>query len=253
MEHQSNGSHLLLRTIAVVICTIISPGIVLSSASLPAIEYVYPDQSIWTTKRDAEGFLDNPLLQVAEAIFSEKKITWSAKPYPANRMFERLQGGKSNFSILVRASRLKESCIFSKMAVTYSELRVYKRAGATPITKKEDFKGKEVITIRGYSYGKIGNFLKDTVNGIVTHEAPHHESAFTMLSHARADYLLDYSGPSEEVLASQPIPGVSHDVLARLDVFLVLSKKYPDALNMMNALENITRNIDVTQWGLNRP
>lgn len=253
MKRHSQFIYLIVSTFVMVICSIAYPGIVLSNDSRPAIEYAYPDQSIWTTKRDAEGILKNPLLHVAEAMFSELQIGWTARPYPANRMFDRLQEGKSNFSILVQASRLKESCIFSKKAVTYSELRVYKRPGAPPITKIEDFKGKQVITIRGYSYGKIGKFLKDTINQVITFEAPQHESAFTMLSHARADYLLDYSGPSDEVLQSQPIPGVSYDVLTRLDVFLVLSKNYPNALSMMNSMENTFQNIDVTQWGLKRP
>lgn len=224
-----------------------------TDSSYPAFEYVYPDQSIWTTKRDPNGILQNPLLKVAESLFSSLQVAWTAKPYPANRMFKRLEEGKSNFSFLVRAPRLKESCIFSEMPVTYSELRVYRKSGVSPISKLNDLNKKQVITIRGYSYGKIGKYLKDPVNNIIIYEAPQHESAFSMLSHARADYLLDYSGPSEEVLEAEPIPDVSFDVLARLDVFLVLSKKYPNAYEMMGSLEEASQEIDVTKWGLKKP
>lgn len=253
MARQSKTSLIILCTFLVVISWGASPCIALSSDSHPPMEYVYPDQSIWTTQRDAEGVLKNPLLHVAEKMFSDLQIPWTAKPYPANRMFERLQEGKSNFSILVQASRLKDSCCFSKKPVTYSELRVYKRPGSSSIKSVDDFKGKHVITIRGYSYGKIGKYLKDKANNVVTYEAPLHESAFTMLNHARADYLLDYSGPSQEVLKAQPIPGVSYDVLTRLDVYLVLSKNYPNAFNMMDTLEEAIQNIDVTRWGLSQP
>ena len=109
MSRQSKTSLRILCTFFVVISWGACPYIAFSSDSHPAMEYVYPDQSIWTTQRDAEGVLKNPLLHVAEAMFSELQIPWTAKPYPANRMFDRLQEGISNFSILVRAARLKDS------------------------------------------------------------------------------------------------------------------------------------------------
>lgn len=245
--------HFFPCMLCVILCNIAIPNPALGNTSSHPIEYAYPDQSIWTIQSDGEGGVANPLLHFVEALFSARQFAWSAKAYPANRMFERLQEGKSNFSILVKAARLGTSCIFSEKPVTYSELRIYRNAGASSISQMEDLKGKKVITIRGYSYGKVGNYLKEKSHGIVTFAAPRHESAFEMLRHGRADYLLDYSGPSEEVLSDQPIPGVSHDVLTRLDVFLVLSKNYPDAQNTMNTLEHIAASIDVTQWGLNRP
>lgn len=253
MESKTICFYLSFWTIGLLIGCSGLPGTAFSDDSYPAFEYVYPDQSIWTTKRDSKGILQNPLLKVADSLFSDLQVTWTAKPYPANRMFERLEEGKSNFSILVKASRLKNSCIFSKMPVTYSELRVYRRSGASPVNKLEDFANKQVITIRGYSYGKIGKYLKTPDNKVTIYEAPQHQSAFSMLNHARADYLLDYSGPSEEMLEAEPVPDVSYDVLARLDVFLVLSKTYPNAHEVMTTLEEAFQKIDVTEWGLKQP
>lgn len=217
------------------------------------IEYVYPDQSVWTTKTNASGVLDNPLLHLAEALFRKTDIQWTSRAYPANRMFERLEEGKSNFSMLVQAPRLKESCIFSKTPIVSTELRVYRTAASSPIADIEDLKGKKVITIRGYSYGAFGKYLKDKINGIVTFEALLHESAFEMLANGRAEYLLDYTGPSEETLAANPIPGISSDVLKKLGVFFVLSKSYPGAQKLMDELERHIVNIDVGQWGLKKP
>lgn len=220
---------------------------------LPAIEYVYPDQSIWTIKRDSTGILENPLLKFSEAVFTELNIPWTAKPFPANRMFERLETGRSNFSILVQASRLKESCIFSSKPVTFSELRVYRKKTVSPINTIEDFRKKSVILIRGYSYGKIGAYLRNTSNGVATYEAPKHEAAFKMLNFGRAEYLLDYSGPSEEVLSQYPIEGVTHDLMTRLNVYFVLSRHYPNAEEMMIRFERAADGIDITQWGLESP
>jgi ABC-type amino acid transport substrate-binding protein len=217
------------------------------------MEYVYPDQSIWTTKRNTSGMLENPLLKLAGALFGKLEIEWTAKPYPANRMFKRLEEGVSNFSMLVQAPRLTKSCIFSKEPIVSTELRIYRAAGTSPIKGLEDLKGKRVITIRGYSYGAIGRYLRNADNEVRLFEAPIHKSAFEMLANNRAEYLLDYTGPSEEILKESPIPGVSSDVLKKLGVFLVLSKTYPEAPKMMKTLERAAHTIDVSQWGLNRP
>jgi polar amino acid transport system substrate-binding protein len=253
MARESSAGDFLFSLLLAALCNIFLPCFAQGEESLPAIEYVYPDQSVWTTKIDAQGILDNPLLHLAESIFNNFHLKWSAKPYPANRMFERLEDGTSNFSMLVQASRLKESCIFSKAPVVSTELRVYRTVGSSPISRKEDLKGKKVITIRGYSYGAIGKYLKNAANSIVTFEAPLHESAFEMLANGRAEYLLDYTGPSEEILAERSIPGVVNDVLEKLGVFLVLSKTYPDYQRMMDSLEQVAQTIDVRQWGLDRP
>lgn len=230
-----------------------NPCFVRGSETPQPIEYAYPDQSVWTTKTNSAGILNNPLLLLVDALFTKLEITWTAKPYPANRMFERLMAGQSNFSMLVQAPRLKDTCIFSRDPIVSTELRVYRIAGSSPIAQKEDLNGKKIITIRGYSYGSIGTYLKDPANDIVTFEANLHKSAFEMLANERAEYLLDYTGPSEEMLESHPIPGVTSDILKTLGVYFVLSKSYPDASKMMERLEQTAEGMDVSQWGLQKP
>ena len=253
MDRHLNAGSTLLQTVLAAFFSITAPCLTLGEGTLPPIEYVYPDQSVWTTKTNADGKIDDPLLHFTEVLFSKMQLTWTAASYPANRLFKRLQTGESNFSILVRAPILNESCIFSKTPVTSVELRTYRKSSTSPIVTKGDLRGKTVITIQGYSYGEIGKYLHDPANNIVTFEAHRHDSAFLMLKNDRAVYLLDYSGPSEEILAAHPIPGVSHEVLEKLDVFLVLSKTYPDSQKAMDTLEYIAHTIDVGRWGLKSP
>lgn len=232
---------------SIFVFTIILPSLTAFAkqpSDYPVIEYAYPDQSIWTIKRDAKGVLDNPLLRLAKTMFSEAGLKWNANPYPAKRMFRRLIKGETPFSMLVRAPALKECCLFSEAAVTSTELRVYRRKGTPEAATKEDLKGQKVITIQGYSYGGIGRYLRDKKNGVDINTAKQHEEAFSMLNRGRADYVLDYTGPSKDVLAMSPIPGIQYNVLTRLDVYLVLSKSYPDANELMIKLENIVKKLD---------
>ena len=205
----------------------------------PEIEYASPDQSIWTTRINERGEPDNPLLRVAAKLFAKAGIPWHARSYPASRMFNYLQDGTAQFSMLVKAPALQDCCLLSKTPVTTAEIRAYRRADTAPVKVKEDLVGKQVITIRGYSYGGLNHFLMDERHHVTIHVTQSHASAFRMLANGRADYVIDYAGPASEVLAADAIEGVAFDVLSRQDIHLVLSKSYPDAQNVMNRLEAI--------------
>lgn len=213
----------------------------------PEIEYASPDQSVWTTKINAQGEPDNPLSRVAAALFARAGIPWHGKSYPASRVFAYLQDGTAHFSMLVKAPALQDCCLLSGAPVTRAEIRAYRRAGSAPVRTKEDLAGKRVITIRGYSYGGLAAFLADERNRVSTNVTQTHSSAFRMLENGRADYVIDYAGPASETLAAEGIGGVAFDLLSRQDVHLVLSKAYPDAPKVMQRLEAIAATLAVEE------
>ncbi|EME68750.1 ABC-type amino acid transport/signal transduction system protein [Paramagnetospirillum caucaseum] len=236
--------------------SLLAAGFLLAAAPAAAaeprtIEYAYPDQSVWTTRLDSRGEPDNPLLRLAAPLFQQAGIPWRARGLPAARMFEYLADGQTDFSMLVKGPALEKCCLISKRPVAGTELRVYRRKGLPPVTARENLAGKEVITIHGYSYGGILSFIKDPASRVVNHGTVSHESAFAMLERGRADYLLDYAGPAEEILAEHPIAGLEFDVIDRLNVHLVLSRAYPDAEAVMARLEAIADTLRVD--GVSRP
>jgi ABC-type amino acid transport substrate-binding protein len=212
----------------------------------PAILYAYPDQSVWTTKLDKQGLPANPLLRVAEILFSRAGLTWQAHPYPATRMFETLRSGTANFSMLVKSPALDQCCLVGHKPVAKTELRVYHTAATPPVSSRTDLRGKNVIVIRGYSYGGLLAQLSAPGSGVTLEHAVSHQAAFTMLEHGRADYLLDYSGPAREILEGRPGINLQHETLDRLEVYLVLWRGFPDAEATMARLEAIADQLDLT-------
>jgi len=217
----------------------------LPAMPLPEVEYASPDQSVWTTRTDAQGQPDNPLLAVAGQLFARAGMPWHAHAYPAARLFKRLADGSSQFSMLVNAPALKECCLLSRRPITIAEIRVYHFAGKPPIRTKEDLVGKGVISVHGYSYGGLQQFFTDQRNRVANSVALTHAAAFKMLARGRADYLVDYAGPASEVLAEEPLADLRSELLSRQEVFLVLSRAYPNAQRVMDRLEGIARTLDV--------
>lgn len=211
------------------------------------IEYGYPDQSIFIATINDKGQPDTPMTHVAKAIMERAGLSWHATPYPAKRLFENLRSGATNFSILVRASSLKGFCIFSKKPVYSTNLNVYYIGDKPPVTSREDLVGKEIITLRGYSYGGLLKFISDPAHKIVNQEAGTHKAAFEMLKGKRADYLVDYASAAGDILAESPVSGIRSNPLSRLDIFLILSKHYPNAEKLMGKLETIVETMDVNQ------
>jgi ABC-type amino acid transport substrate-binding protein len=211
------------------------------------IEYASPDQSVWTTRRDAQGQPDNPLFRVAKQLFAKAGIPWRGRTYPAVRMFKNLQDGSSQFSILVKSPALHDCCLLSQAPIAAAEIRAYHLAQHPAPRELSDLAGQSVIVVHGYSYGGLLRFFNDARHNVTVHAAMTHESAFKMLERGRADYVIDYAGPGSEVLAENPVAGVQSVVLSRQDVYLVLSRSYPEAPSVMRRLEHIASTLNVGQ------
>lgn len=211
------------------------------------IRYAYPDQVVLTTKTKANGKVDNPLVKVATRLFDQIDIRLETSQYPAARMFKKLQSGEADFSILVNSPLLDDCCIVSKVPVTTTELRVYFKRDVPPIHAIEDLKEKEIITLRGYSYGPLKNFIRDPSNEIKQNPTSTHRSAFAMLDQNRARYLINYKQPSIEILEQQPIKDIRYTTIRYINLYLVLHKDYPNANALMEKLTGLLQNMDVAK------
>jgi len=206
-------------------------------AEAPAIEYAYPEQSVWTTKLDDQGAATTPLLGLADKLFAKTGMKWHASPYPAKRMYKVMQEGGANFSMLVGSPTLDHCCLIGERSVAATELRVYHSESTPAVQTIDELKGKRLIVVSGYTYGSIAPFLDDTSSSLAIIRVASHEAAFAMLAAKRGDYLIDYVGPAREILEKRPLPGLRSERLAKLEVRLVLSKDYPDAEAMLKKLD----------------
>lgn len=211
------------------------------------IKYGYPNQSIFIATINGKEQLRSPMLSVARELFERANLSLKSSSYPAKRLFRNLKNGETDFSILVRASSLVDSCIFSKKPIYSTSLNVYYIGNKPPITSKEDLIGTSIVTIRGYSYGSLGKFINDPKNNISKEVTNTHSSAFRMLELGRVDYLIDYASAAEDIISKSSISNLKSNRISNLDIFLVLSKAYPNADELMKKLETITESMDINK------
>ncbi|MCG8637724.1 MAG: transporter substrate-binding domain-containing protein [Desulfobacterales bacterium] len=225
----------------------VSGAIAADTPDYPEIEYGYPDQSIFVASVNAMNQPDSPMLRYARVLMEKAGLSWRARQYPARRLFRNLQSGETVFSILVKASSLLDYCIFSRQPVYSTTLRVYFIGDKPPVLRREDLAGKNIITIRGYSYAGLLKYITDPVNKVEHLAAPTHKAAFQMLAHGRGDYVLDYESAAGDILAADPIEGLDSRPIGTLDIYLVLSRAYPRAGELMERLEEIAGTLDINR------
>lgn len=211
-----------------------------TSAPTPALAVGFPEfppLSFTNVQGEPNGYL----VHLSTALFARSGIEAQIRIYPAPRLFDNLANGSLDFSMVVHNHVLDACCLFSRQAVLREDLRIYHANGKPPIHDKYDLIGKKIITIQGYSYAGLIDFIKDKKNHITNEMAPTHEAAFTMLEVGRADYVLDYAGPATSGLAAHPGRNLRFEAIDHLDIHLVLSKAYPDAEQVLARLTTMVK------------
>lgn len=195
----------------------------------------FPPLSFANDRGEADGYL----VHLTQAMFQRAGLRTRSSIFPAQRLFENLANGSIDFSMVVRNPVLDRCCLYSKKVVFREELRVYHAAGKPPVISKKALAGKHIITIQGFSYAGLIKFIQDSNNHIVSEIAPTHAAAFTMLDAGRADYVLDYAGPAANGLLLYPMRNLQSEVIDHLDIYLVLSRKFPNAEQLLPRLSAI--------------
>lgn len=125
---------------------------------------------------------------------------------PVSRIYLYLKNGTVDLWVgLSDIPSLRNDVLESWVSPISVPLSAWYLHGARPLTHFDDFKGKTVIVIGGYTYGGLIDWLSETT-GIRVTEAPNHRAAIEMLKRGRGDYVLDYRQPVRQIL-TQPADG----------------------------------------------
>jgi polar amino acid transport system substrate-binding protein len=179
-------------------------------------------------------------------VFKEAGLEFVWKPYPTKRVYQNLIEGKIDIYLGPIKASLKgfnESVIHSDFSPVNIELRSYYFGEKPEITKKEELSGKNLLIIRGYTYGGLVNFILDPKNKVKSKEINSFEQAIEMLKANRADYHLDYKKTGEIYLKNNSEPDLRHSTIFNVNLYFMVSKHTPDHEKLLSILENAFRKL----------
>lgn len=179
------------------------------------------------------------LTSLLRRVLEKAGVQYEMKGHPVTELYRNLKSGRTNVFIGAVGSPVYSGhVLYSKYPCLSIELRLYANGGTDIPESISGVSGKTVGAIRGYSYGKIGSFIRDPKNRVSVTYDQGHELVFDLLQNKKVQYVLDYTRPSERALETVKIPNIHSKVITKLKLYIIVSKKTENAKKLMESLES---------------
>ncbi len=168
--------------------------------------------------------------------FQEISIALDIEPVfihlPHRRQIDFIEQGEVDIWAGQKVSQVSsEVSLVSKTPLFSMELQVFWKQGTDSVDKLSDLYGKKLILISSYSYGGHHNKLDENSESVTY--AINHEDGFDKLYDGQGQYLLGYKRISQSVIQKFELTGFQKSSLAKYDLYLKLSKDYPNSPAVM--------------------
>ena len=184
-----------------------------------------------------QGKADGTLITLMDCISKDASFEYQAVNL-SNKRAAQLLRNNTNFAVTIKAFvRNPDDYVFGKEVVDYLTLRVYWQGERTPVKRWDDLNNRQIIVLRGYSYGGKRSYINDVANGIqVTAEVETHARGLNLLEKGRGDYFIGYKGPTEWA-RSETVKTLNHADLGVFPMYFVMSKTVKNAEGLLAEME----------------
>jgi polar amino acid transport system substrate-binding protein len=194
----------------------------------------FPPFYIVNSETDVAGSMTD----VIRKTLDKAGIKYVLNGYPPKRLYKNLTDGTTDLFMGIKGVPDYEGqVLYGDVETQEIEIRLYTLKDKPLLKSIDELKGKKVITQRGYGYGGMIKFLEDPKNSITTDPTDGHDLAFKKLLKGRSDYVLDYNQPAEATIAKEKFSGLAYSSLKTLKIQFIVSKKTPDATNVLQKIE----------------
>lgn len=190
------------------------------------------------TYRNAQGRYVGVHDKLIMAVFDDAGYDYRFQTLPPKRLLDSLVAGEVDMVIgIAYAPQIKDGIYGGESVLRHVEMNMYYLGNTAPIQTKEQLRGKSLISILGYRYIGLGEYIRDPQNRIVNHTTKDHYTALRMLRNRRADYLLGYKSPIDKAQLEQTVPDLKKTTFSSHPVRFIISRKTPNAKRILHDLD----------------
>lgn len=193
---------------------------------------------------DQQGNAVGSLISLTQKVLEHAGYKPKFQSLPTKRLSRHLVDGKVDLWVgLSTIPLFSGNTLIGQSEVMKITLQAYSLGKKESILSEQDLRHKSIIILRGYSYGGWINFIKDPKNKVHFLEVDSHKKALELLSHRRADFLLDYKGPISRALKTMKTEGLRSQEISSFPARFVISKAIKNAPLILQDIERAYRNL----------
>lgn len=193
---------------------------------------------------DDKGEVHGYLVNLAQTLADHSGFTIEFRSYPVKRLVKYITSGEVDvFLGMPTLKAFSENALISSMPIDTIQLRAYSLRELPPVQKKEDLVGKNILVLRGYSYGGWIQFIRDPANKVNYRIADSHKQALKMLVRREVDYLLDYKLPVAHAQKGMTLPTFYYNDVVSFQPRIMVSRKLHNAEEVMHKFEQAFREL----------
>ncbi len=129
----------------------------------------------------------------------------------------------------------KKSVSFGSRPLSYLRLHAY-FSDAKSIKARSDLRGKEVILLKGFSYGYLRDYLNIPENRVRILFADSHQHALSLLREKAGRYLLNYERPFGAAVGQSAVQSLKHYSLSEIPIYWAAGESSAALLPKLEAL-----------------
>lgn len=200
----------------------------------------FPPYYVWDGKQ-ATGLLTDKLIKLIE------QAGFKAEPrfLPTKRVAQEVASGNIDLWLGSSKTRLfKEGAFIGGSAVLKMKLSTWSLGRNIKISSLDDFKKHPVALIGDFSYGNLSEQIKNPENQIKYYEVKDANQAYRLLINGRVDIFLQYDNIMEPWMKANPRKLLRKNMYLEIPWYLTVSKKTPDAAEILKRLEKALKTLD---------
>lgn len=192
-----------------------------------------------------QGEASGSAVDLVRVILATSGYRFSAKVYPAKRNISNMLRGEYDLLMCMGRAQydlLGDQVDYSDVALGSMTLQAYHLNSRPIIKHKEALLGQGLVLRRGFNYGGLIQWIKQSENQFTTQLVNNTEQGLRLILAGRQDYFLDYKAAMDIALSHQQLPQLRSSKLSTADYFLVFSKRHRGT-NLQQKIETAAKQV----------
>lgn len=160
--------------------------------------------------------------------------------YPSFRLFKTLESGQVEvWAAVLNHPVLLPHILQSRYRIARLKLNLYYLSETAP-QLPQDLRSSRLLVLQGFVYpnSPLTPFIEDPAYNISKIQAPTHDAAVQMLHRQRADYLLNYQAPMEQLARASAQPSPASITVLEQDFTFAFARRSPRAERLRDDFDN---------------